>query len=388
MQTRRYKKSLAEQDKQEQDMSRPFVSFRDIHDFSLWKELEVGRFPLAFDLEITARCNNACRHCYINLPAGDTDAQSNELSPDEISRIADEAVSMGALSCLITGGEPLLRHDFADIYLSLKKKGLLVSLFTNATIIAPEHIEIFREYPPRDLEVSVYGVTKETYESVTGTPGSFSAFMKGLSQLSESGIKPRLKAVALRSNVHELPQISEFCRERTKDYFRFDPLLHMRFDRNEEKNAMIRAERLDPEEIVAIEKADTERFDSLMKSCDRHIHTDPAVQGCKHIFRCGAGRWAFTVGYDGQFRICPSLWHPQCMYDLRKGSLQEAWDIFTPHILDKRSDRREYLDTCGNCPVINLCLWCPAHAYLETGELDLPVESFCRVAHARAAALG
>jgi hypothetical protein len=37
--------------------------------------------------------------------------------------------------------------------------------------------------------------------------------------------------------------------------------------------------------------------------------------------------------------------------------------------------------------VINLCLWCPAHAYLETGELDMPVESFCEVAAARAAAI-
>jgi radical SAM protein with 4Fe4S-binding SPASM domain len=58
-----------------------------------------------------------------------------------------------------------------------------------------------------------------------------------------------------------------------------------------------------------------------------------------------------------------------------------------PKVRDLRSRRQQYLDRCRACPIINLCLWCPAHAHLETGELDLPVEYFCEVAHARAAAL-
>jgi len=83
------------------------------------------------------------------------------------ARIGREAVELGAFWCLITGGEPLLRKDFADIYLCLKNKGLLVSVFTNATLLNRDHIELFKKYPPRDIEVSVYGVTPETYESVT-----------------------------------------------------------------------------------------------------------------------------------------------------------------------------------------------------------------------------
>jgi radical SAM protein with 4Fe4S-binding SPASM domain len=368
-------------------MNSSFLSFKDLKDFSLWKELKNKRFPLSFALEITARCNIACRHCYINLPAHDIEARKNELTLEEIGLITDEAVSLGVLSCLITGGEPLLRSDFADIYILLKKKGLLVSVFTNATIITPEHIKLFKKYPPHDIEVTVYGVTKGTYEAVTQIPGSFSAFMKGLNLLIENGIKIRLKAVAIRSNVHELRQISDFCKARTKDYFRFDPLLHLRFDRNEKLNALICSERLPPEKIASIERADSERFEALSDHCDKFIFSGPSVQRNDHIFRCGIGRWSFAIGYDGLLRLCPSLWHPDCMYDLRQGSLKEAWDIFIPKALDRRSQRKEYHDTCCKCPVINLCLWCPAHAYLETGELDVPVAGFCEVAHARAASL-
>jgi radical SAM protein with 4Fe4S-binding SPASM domain len=368
-------------------MNESFVSAVDIDDFALWDKIRDKRFPASFDIEITARCNNACGHCYINLPADDPDARAKELTVAEISRIADKAVSMGTIWCLITGGEPLLRPDFADIYLSLKRKGLLVSVFTNAACIKPEHISLFKKYPPRDIEVTVYGVTKETYEVVTRIPGSFSAFMKGLTALTDNGIRVRLKAMAIRSNVHELPQISDFCRERTKDYFRFDPMLHLRFDRDEKRNEMIRAERLAPEEITAIEKADPKRFHALMDNCDKYIFRNIPARGSDRIFNCGIGQWSFTVGYNGFLRICPALWHPDCMYDLRKGPLEEAWEDFIPQVLGKKTQRREYIETCGRCPIINLCLWCPAHAYLETGKLDLPVESFCKVAHARAAAL-
>src|SRR5512141_2752371 len=120
----------------------------EISESPLWERLEARRVPLSFDMEITARCNNNCRHCYINLPAGDRDARTAELTIDEIDEIACQAVDLGTVWCLITGGEPLLRPDFADIYRLLKRKGLLVSVFTNATLIDDTHIELFRKYPP------------------------------------------------------------------------------------------------------------------------------------------------------------------------------------------------------------------------------------------------
>src|SRR5208337_2328732 len=110
-----------------------YVSSQSLPQFHLWEKMADRRRPLAFDLEVTARCNHDCRHCYINLPAGDAEARAAELSLEEISSIAGEAVSMGAVLCLITGGEPLLREDFREIYLALKRLGLLVSVFTNAS---------------------------------------------------------------------------------------------------------------------------------------------------------------------------------------------------------------------------------------------------------------
>jgi len=360
------------------------VSILPLDEFGLFRKVRDRRVPLLFDLEVTARCHNRCLHCYVNLPAGDARARAQELTLAEIGRIAEEAVSLGALWCLVTGGEPLLREDFPDIYLSLKKKGLLVSVFTSATLISASHVSLFREFPPRDLEVTVYGATRETYERVTRIPGSFDAFRRGLDLLLEAGVPVRLKAVALRANAHEMAEIARFCRERTRDYFRFDPFLHLRSDRNPDRNREILAQRLSAEEILRLEQQDPERSGALARSCGKLILSgEPHRAQCRRLFHCGAGVKGFSVGWDGSFRLCASLTHPGCVVDLKSKSLREAWEAFAPRVLAMTSDRAEYLERCGQCRLVNLCQWCPANAWLETGELDLPVDAFCRTARAR-----
>jgi radical SAM protein with 4Fe4S-binding SPASM domain len=365
-------------------VKRSFVSLKQLSQFPLWKKLKHKRVPISFDLEITARCNNNCRHCYINLPAVDKVAKKKELSLEEIKEIAEQAVSLGSLWCLITGGEPLLREDFFDIYLCLKRKGLLVSVFTNAALITEKHIRFLNKYPPRDVEVTVYGVTQDTYEHITRKRGSFAAFSRGLDLLLRGGIKVRLKAMAFRSNIHEIEEIARFCRKKTMDYFRFDPFLHLRCDGNQSRNKEIKRERLSAQDISALEAGDAERFGSLQENCDKLIVPELQHVDCKHLFWCGAGNTNFAVGYDGLFRLCSSLWHPDCVYDLRKGSLWEAWEYFVPKVREMHSNAEDFLDGCRICPIINLCMYCPAIAHLETGRMDARIDYFCEVAHARA----
>ena len=364
-------------------MGGKYLSVVPLNKFGLWTRKNEKRRLFSIGFEMTARCNNKCRHCYINLPASDKKARKKELSLGEIADITEQALSLGTIWCLLTGGEPLLREDFIDIYLYLKKKGLLVSIFTNATLISDKHVQLFKKHPPKNIEVSVYGVTKETYEKVTRRPGSFEAFSRGLDLLLENGVRVRLKAMALRSNAHELLTISSFCRERTKDYFRFDPFLHLRYDRDPKRNAEIISERLSPNEIVALEQSDPERFQALKEDCGNLILSEKSEHSCDHLIKCGAGNNSLVIGFDGRVRLCYSLCHPECVYSLRDGSLSDAFLNFVPKIRDIRSNRKEFKTKCNGCSLINLCLWCPAHAHLETGKLDKHVDYFCKVAHAR-----
>ncbi len=364
-------------------MNKSFITSKLLKEFKPFESKRHKKELFCFDLEITARCNNNCRHCYINLPADDRNAQKKELSFKEIEKIAEELHSLKALWCLITGGEPLLRNDFPEIYICLKKMGFLVSIFTNATMVTKEHVKLFKSYPPREIEVSVYGITKNTYENVTRRPGSFKSFMKGLNLLLEGGLKINLKTIALRSNRYELSDIARFCREKSYESFRFDPFLHLRFDGNPIRNEEIKAERLSPDEIIALEQSDSMRFNALKKLCNSQ--NSPATY-CEHngqLFFCHVGIHACVISYDGFFRPCATLVHPDCIVNLKQENLSNIRTIFIPAVRNMRSNNSEYLEKCYACQLKHICMFCPAYAYLETGRLDGHAEYFCKTAHLR-----
>mgnify|MGYP000560222225 CR=1 FL=1 len=354
---------------------------------ALWDRAAQNRVPLSFTLEVTARCNLNCRHCYINLPAHDARARRTELTLQEIDALSSQAVEMGALWCLVTGGEPLLRQDFPDIYRLLKRKGLLVSVFTNACLVTPEHVRLFQEFPPRDLEVTVYGITPQTFSLVTRKPSAYPAFRQGLQRLIEGNIPVHLKTMALKSNLAEQPEIAKFCREVSPDAYRFDPLLHMRLDGNPQRNAEIRSERLTPQEIVTLEQADPPRQSALKKSCTADLAAGDERAASNFLIECGAGKNSFVIGYDSMFRLCEALVHTDFTYDLRQGSLKDAWQNFAPKIRILPAPKDKAQNGCWRCALSNLCLWCPAHALLEIGQAQGPVPYFCETAHARAEAL-
>src|SRR4051812_31117124 len=93
------------------------------------------RIPILGGLELTFRCNLACIHCYVNLPPADRAEARRERTTDEWFAIIDQVAEAGCLWLTLTGGEPLLRPDFCDIYRHAHKRGLLLSVYTNATLI-------------------------------------------------------------------------------------------------------------------------------------------------------------------------------------------------------------------------------------------------------------
>ncbi len=157
------------------------------HEFRIWQ----GKKPLLsqIDIELTERCNNNCLHCCINQPEHDADALSREMSTDFVKGIVTQAAALGCLTVRFTGGEPLLRPDLAELYLFARRLGMQVILFTNARLITAELALLLAKYPPgRVVEVSVYGITPESYDRVAGHDGAFAEFHRGVDLLLQHKI--------------------------------------------------------------------------------------------------------------------------------------------------------------------------------------------------------
>jgi MoaA/NifB/PqqE/SkfB family radical SAM enzyme len=155
------------------------------------------RIPISATLELTSRCNLRCRHCYLGNQEEQHSKRSQERDTAAVLASLDEWAAAGCLYLLITGGDPMMRKDFAQVYRHARELGMLVTVFCDGILVTPAIIELFKELPPRKVEVSIYGSTPETYETVTRVPGSHANAWRGIRRLHDNGIRIGLKTVLM-----------------------------------------------------------------------------------------------------------------------------------------------------------------------------------------------
>jgi radical SAM protein with 4Fe4S-binding SPASM domain len=345
----------------------------------LHQRVVAQRVPVSGSLEITQRCNLKCTHCYNRLPLSDKEARRDELTYDEHCRILDEITAAGCLWLLYTGGEIFARKDFLDIYTYAKQKGLIVSLFTNGTLITPKVADYLVRWRPFGIEITLYGRTKETYERVTGIPGSYERCMQGIKLLMERELPLKLKTMAITINKHEIWEMKRYVEEDLGLEFKFDAMINPRIDCSQSPLNV----RLTPEEVVELDLLDPKRASEWRKFAKRFNAPTPSAVGCSDLYQCGGGISAFAVDPSGKTSICV-LSHGEA-WDLGKGSFQDGWERFLLKVRKKKITRHT---KCVDCKIKPMCGACPAYGELENGEPEAPVDFLCHVAHLRAYALG
>ncbi len=343
---------------------------------TIWK----GALLRTLDIELTERCNNNCRHCYINLPR-DSSSRMKESSTENIKNTLGEAASLGCLSVRFTGGEPLLREDFEEIYVCARKLGMKVFLFTNAALMTPALAALFAKTPPLEkIDVSVYGLTPQSYEAVSGIPGSCEAAFRGLEHLIRHGVPFLVKSVAFPSNREEISEFESWAAALpfAEGHPSFTTFLGLRTRRDSEsRNKEIRALRLSPEEQFRIQAGDRDLYLKDTRSLFAG-HAGPPGAG---LFPCEAGLGRASVDSYGTIQPCLLLRHPETVLSREKGGLEEAMTRFFPELRKKKASNPEYLRRCARCFLSGFCEQCPAQSWAEHGTLDTPVEACCETAH-------
>jgi radical SAM protein with 4Fe4S-binding SPASM domain len=342
------------------------------------------------DIELTERCNNDCIHCCINLPAGDNEARAREMTADQIRDILRQAAALGCMLVRFTGGEPLMRPDFEDLYLNARRLGMKVLLFTNACLITRQLVDLFARIPPLEpVEITAYGMCRESYEAVTRAPGSFALFRAGVNLLLERSVPFIVKSALLPPNRHEQEAFEAWAK--TIPWMTRPPGYSMLFDlRNRrddpDKNRLIKSLRLPPQEALAVLSRDERAYRKDMAAFAAKF-MGPA--GDK-LFACGAGH-GMSIDAYGRAQPCMGIRSPELTCDVAGPgshmSLREALDSFA-HLSNVHATNPDYLRRCAVCILKGLCEQCPAKSWAEHGNLDTPVEYLCKMAHAQARYLG
>ena len=342
---------------------------------------ELPRLPLDGRLDLTYRCNNNCRHCWLWLPT-DAAQGGEELSFDEIRRIVDEARRMGCQAWGLSGGEPLLRPDFAEILDYISRKSVHYKLNTNGTLITPAIARLLTR--PGNKMVALYGATAEVHDHVTRTPGSFEATMRGFAYLKEAGAAFTVQIVPMRANYDQYEQMVELARSLGPVSRVGAPWLWLSACGSTAHNRAIAAQRLDPADVIALDEPNP-AADALRMSRGDEAASNGSACGAiptddRLFASCIAVRRDFHIDAYGQMSFCCFIKDPALRFDLRRGSFQQAWDEFIPSLADAVRGGQEYLENCGSCALRQDCRWCAVYGYLEHGRFSAKVDYLCRVA--------
>jgi len=337
------------------------------------------------DMELTERCDNNCIHCSINIPENSPE-QERELNTSEWKRLLEQAADLGVLKIRFTGGEPLLREDFSELYLFTRKLGIKVIIFTNARKITSEIAKLLSKIPPLEkIEVSVYGMSRESYEKVSRVPGSYEEFRSGIDLLLKYNIPFRVKGILLPDNFPEKEEFESWAS--TLPWMDQTPSYSSNFELRERrdsdsKNRMIDSLRNIPDETIGRPSEKKKLTRSKIDFLNNFIGP-PGPE----LFSCGAGQSGSIDAY-GFIHPCLTLKADEYSYDLKNGTIKEAIFKFFPEKLQTEAGNPDYLEKCSKCFLKGLCLQCPSRAWSENGTFDSPVEYLCRVAHREALDLG
>lgn len=319
-----------------------------------------ARIPISAAFELTPCCNLQCKMCFISMKPETVKLNGGLKDMDFWLRIARELKDLGTLFILLTGGEPMIYPHFRELYRELKKMGFIITLNTNGTCITENIAIMFSEYPPRRVNVTLYGAGSDTYRKLCGRESGFEQCMNGIRLLHRYGIDTKMNVSVVKENMHEFDEILSVA-----DSFGIPvevntymyPFSHQLRGECGATDARLDSETCAKYDLRYWKHKYKEDFISVMKETLSNVDKAKPFDGDIAIY-CRAGRSSAWINWRGMMTPCVMMEEP-CA-DLERNSSGEAWQ----EIVKQVSGLPVY-DDCRGCKLKGLCQVCYASASLE-----------------------
>jgi len=328
--------------------------------------------PNVCQFELTFRCGLHCRHCYTDCYNTPRFAK-RELTFSQVARLLDKIRDSGVLWLCLTGGDPLCRPDFLEIYAYAKARGFLITVFTSGQALGPRVIEYWRQYPPFVVELTVNAARKSLYEAIAQTKNSYAKVMTGIERMQRARIPFKIKTQVTRDNQGEVPRLEKLAARLhvsfTPNYF-----LNPRLDADQSPCGL----RLTPREVIRTAYG----TDMPAVSCQRPALTRPATGAgrAENIFPCAVCSGdGFYVDPYGNMVLCYLIRQPRV--NLLRCGVEAGLARLQTWALSRKFRSRS---ACRRCALKAHCSWCPGRAFLETGDPQAAIEYYCKLAAATA----
>ena len=361
------------------------------------KTLNAARFPMSGTFELTARCNLRCGMCFIRVDEERIRKMGKrELTAAEWIDLARQAADMGTVNLLLTGGEPMIRPDFPEIYEAIMGMGFYLTLYTNGTTLTPTLQSLLTRLPPHKVGVTLYGASPETYKVTCGIPSGYEKALEGIRFFNTLPSRLELRTTMVKSNLSDLGAIRSYCESLGEEVsFTISNIVSKQIRGGV---ADVASCRLSPEEqlrlyvSVAVHEAmraagpkGNARAKRKMQGVQEDIQAARKRQEHEAQIRrnpksrvsllgCGAGMDQYAITWDGRLIGCQML--DSRGTDALKLGIGQAWEDYPAAVPALRAN-----PACRDCIQAANCMACPATRLAESGDLSGVPEYNCQMAH-------
>ncbi|HPS90514.1 MAG TPA: radical SAM protein [Methanothrix sp.] len=327
---------------------------------------------------LTAHCNLACQHCYMDASRD----VREELSLEEGIRLVDELAEMKIPILIFTGGEPLLSRNFYALAFHAREVGLRTVISTNGTLITPEVAGLLAEAKIRYVGVSLDAASARTHDAFRGVVGAHARALKGLKNARDAGLKTGLRITLTADNWQDVPALLNLALQEKIPRFCLYHLvptgrgadITSRDVTPEQRRSIIRllaeaAEELKGEDIEIL------TTDSPMDGAYllELLKGDPRSENVKKLLLnaggCSTGVKVANINHRGDVHPCHFM--PQVVVgNVRERSFRDIWiDHPTAELQSLRDIKSRLKGACGACDYLDLCGGCRQKAYYYHGDM-------------------
>lgn len=305
--------------------------------------------------ELTYSCNERCKHCYVDYKGNDI-----PLNTSQIYSVIDQLVKANVINIVFSGGDIFTRCDAFDIIQYAVSKRMLVDIYTNGLALDDAMIFKLAKLNLRSVQCSIYGSNALIHDNITTIKGSFNKTIEVLEKFKLCGIPVSMKVPLMRDNIKDFENIKNLSMELgipPQFSTSIRPTMQGNID-----NSSLRAEINDIHNFIKLQ------YKNQFKEITVDVNNE---------LICRAGFNSLTINPFGDVYICASL--GESIGNLKETSLLDIWNNSTK-LKEWRKHRQKDLEDCAACSLLAYCHFCPAQAFLETGQWNKKYDEACTYA--------
>jgi pyrroloquinoline quinone biosynthesis protein E len=167
--------------------------------------------PYTLIAELSYQCPLHCPYCSNPVDIGG-ETYRHELETDDWIRAFEEARQLGVLQLALTGGEPMLRRDLAELCAGARDAGLYSSLITAGTLFTRERAEALKAAGLDHVQISIQSPDPEENDRIAGNR-SFEKKIAAARAAREFDFPLTINCVLHRRNLDRIEALLELTLE-------------------------------------------------------------------------------------------------------------------------------------------------------------------------------